>query len=154
MKIDIAETTDREIQDIIGKLIKKEGYYQADEAYIEVQTPFLINPNSRNEEWKRKNELIHYPELISYYNGNNWITVPWICIKVEIEDSDYVTDDSKQRELCKWIVNELAEVGYKPFYDEDAFAGHFKKENRKGYMILKTYINPDFPNGFWSNHTL
>lgn len=154
MKIDIAETTDREIQDIIGKLIKKENYRQFDKGYIEVQTPFLIDPDSINDDWKTKIGFVFYPELLSYYDGNNFITVPWICVRVEIEGNNYVTDESKQIELCKWIVSELTSAGYKPFHDEDAFAGYFKKENRKGYIILKTYINPDFPDGYWSNHTL
>ena len=116
MKIDIAKTTDNEIQDIIGKLIKKEEYNQVDEAYLEVQTPFLINPNSRNESWKTKIGFVLYPELLSYCTRDEkrkteWVTVPWICVKIEIEDSEYVTDESKQRELCKWAVAELTEAG-------------------------------------------
>jgi len=159
MKIDIAKTTDNEIQDIIGKLIKKEEYNQVDEAYLEVQTPFLINPNSRNESWKTKIGFVLYPELLSYCTRDEkrkteWVTVPWICVKIEIEDSEYVTDESKQRELCKWAVAELTEAGYTPFHDEDAFAGYFKKDDRKGYVTFKMYINPDFPDGYWSNHTL
>ena len=159
MKIDIAKTTDKEIQDIIEILTKKDNYQQVDEAYLEVQTPFLINPNSRNESWKTKIGFVLYPELLSYSTRDEnrrseWVTTPWICIRIEIEDSEYVTDESKQRELCKWVVAELTEAGYKPFHDEDAFAGYFKKEDRNGYVRFKMYINPDFPQGYWSNHTL
>lgn len=49
MKINIAETTDKEIQDIINDLIKNENYSQIDEAYIEVNTPFEINPLENQE---------------------------------------------------------------------------------------------------------
>lgn len=154
MKINIAETTDKEIQDIINDLIKNENYSQIDETYIEVNTPFEINP-LENQEWKNKIGLTLYPELLNYYEKRGeYMTVPWICIEVEIERSPYVTDEAKQRELCKWLVSELQAAGHKPFKDEDAFAEYFSKEDRKGYVILKMYTNPSYPSGYWLNHTL
>jgi len=155
MDINIAETTDLEIQLIIDKLSKNQRYKQFDEAYIEVQTPFTIHPDATNENWKKKAGLVLYPELLSYYEKKKgYVTVPWICIRIEFEDSPYVKDEAKQREFCKWIVEDFKSLGFNPFYDEDAFAGHFTKQDMKGYVRFKMYINPSYPDGYWSNHSL
>jgi hypothetical protein len=155
MDINIASTTDKEIQDIINKITDKDNYTQVDEAYVEVETPFLINSGANNESWKNKTGIVLYPELLSYYHkSQGWITVPWICARIEFEDSLLYRDEVKLREFCKWIVEEFKSQGFKPFHDEDAFCGHFTKEDRKGYVRIKMYINPSYPDGYWSNHTL
>ena len=42
----------------------------------------------------------------------------------------------------------------KPFYDEDATFGIYSDELRNGYERYTFYVNPDFPEGWWENHTL
>jgi len=57
------------------------------------------------------------------------------------------------------------EMKYKPFKDEDAFLRHFVpyKEDKKtlfniikGYRLINSafFLNPDYPNGYWQNHTI
>lgn len=149
MNTNIAETTDKEVQEIISKLIKK-GYNQWDEAWVEMITPFKVNPDGNNE---NKAGVVLYPELLSYYDGKTWVTVPWICVRAELENH-HTIDESFQRKFVKWLFEEFNEIGYKPFYDEDAFAGCCTREERKGYTRLKLYVNPSFPEGYWANHTL
>lgn len=149
MKVNIAKTTDKEIQIIIESL-KTKGHNQWDEAWVEMITPFKVNPEGKNE---NKIGVVLYPELLSYYDGKTWVTVPWICVRAELENH-HIIDETFKREFVKWLYEELKSVGYKSFYDEDAFAGCCSKEEKNGYTKLKLYINPDFPEGYWSNHTL
>ena len=48
----------------------------------------------------------------------------------------------------------IKEFGYTPFHDEDAFCGYFSREVHQDMVTFKMYLNPDFPEGYWSNHTL
>ena len=152
MDINIAKTTDKEIFDVIENL-KSIGHTQEDEACIVIETPFEINPNIREGRRKRM-FMVLFPELLSYFTGRNWVTVPWICCKTEILDNTLFNEE-QQRHLCRFITSELNKAGYTSFKDEDAFCGHFSREVKKdNSVVLKTYINPSFPDGYWSNHAL
>lgn len=142
MKTNIANTTDKEIQDIISALSKR-GFDQVDEGYVEVYSPFKVNDSNTLG-------MALYPKLLSYHDGKDWVTIPWICIRMEVED----TNEDLHRKIVKWAVSEFTEAGYPPFKDEDAFAGYSTKEEHKGWVKLMIYVNPDFPKGFWSNHAL
>ena len=124
-----------------------------DEAYVEVESPFTICQDCPNKKREKTLGLVLYPELLSYHDGKDWVTVPWICVKMEIE-GHHLMDESKQREIVKWVHDELKDTGFRPFKDEDAFAGCSTRNEHKGWVELKLYINPDFPTGFWSNHAL
>lgn len=151
MNINIQPQIDKEINELMEKLTQSNPDFQmADDHYFEVKVPFVTNPDARNEEWKTKIGLVFYPELLSYGYGDDSITTPWICVRFELESPDNDTE----RDLCKWIVESLKSAGYKPFYDEDAFRGYYKKEERKGYNQYKCYVNPNYPDGYWENHTL
>ena len=153
MEINIATSTDKEIEEVISKL-KAKGHYQEDEMCMRIETPFVVNPDLK-EDRRNRIFLVFYPELLSYYHKTDgWVTIPWICAKYNVLGPKEF-DDNFQRELCKWTSDLMKEIGYKPFYDEDAFNGHFSK-NRKGEedIEFKMYINPSFPEGYWSNHTL
>ena len=170
MIIDIREKIDQEITELIDKLRQNhpENFKQADLHYVEVQTPFVTNPDSRNEEWKTKMGIVFYPDLLSYrdtyikrgnpeiheasnsvYRASN-VTVPWICVRFELEGEA----NNISRDLCKWLVDIFKEIGYRPFMDEDASFMHFRKEEKRGYTKYKMYVNPDYPEGYWENHTL
>jgi len=149
MNTNIAEETDKEIEFIISKL-KEKGYNQWDEAWVEKETPFRVNPDGKNE---YKTGFVLYPELLTYYEGNTWVTIPWICARVELSHHETI-DEKFQRDFVKWMFSELEDAGFKPFRDEDAFAGCCTKIEQKDNTRFKLYINPYFPEGYWSNHTL
>jgi len=154
METNIAKTTDNEIFEIIEKL-KKEGHHQEDEMCMRIETPYIINSELK-ESRRNRIFLVLYPELLSYYHEKDgWITVPWICAKYQVSEGNF--SDKSQRALCSWVVEIMKGIGYKPFYDEDAFNGHFSKNKRTAGdkdIEFKLYINPSFPEGYWSNHTL
>jgi len=153
MKTNIAEKTDLEIYGIIENLTKKDNYTREDEMCIKVRTPFEINPDGNTEERKSNAFLVLYPELLSYYSKEGWVTIPWICAKIDIQKHKSI-GESEQRQVVKWFVEELTNAGYKPFHDEDAFAGYATRVENKYDTTIKMYINPSFPEGYWSNHTL
>lgn len=151
MNINIQGQIDKEIEDIIQALCKNDpGFQVTDDRYLEVKTPFLTSPEARNEDWKNKVGLVFYPELLSYGYGDESTTTPWVCVRFELE----YPKPEIERSVCKWMVEKLKESGYKPFYDEDSFCGYYSKEERKGYNKYKCYVNPDYPDGYWENHTL
>jgi hypothetical protein len=50
MLVNIREQIDKEIDQIIDRLqLHDPNFKQVDEHYLEVKTPFLINPDSKNE---------------------------------------------------------------------------------------------------------
>jgi len=151
MKINIAQETDEDIQKIVERLLTLEGFKKIDEWYLEVNTPFITYPDSKNEGWKTRIGFCLYPELLSYYEeGVGDCTIPWICCRFELEGMQ----EKLEYDLLKWIVSKFKECLIFPFMDEDATAYHFNKESRKGYTIYKMYVNPDYPEGYWENHAL
>lgn len=149
MKVNLLPQIDKEINDVIQKLIENKNFQQHDENYLEVETPFVINPDSRNKEWINKIGIVLYPELLTYMENKKYVTIPWIAVRIEIEDTFNDT-----RQLLKWIVDIFKNIGYVPFHDEDATVGYYKKRQGKGYAKYELFINPDYPNGYWENHVL
>lgn len=152
METNIAKVTDLEIELIIHKLVK-DDFKQVDEAYVEVETPFTICNDCPNKDRESTLGIVLYPELLSYHNDKEWVTIPWICLKMELE-GHHLMDEKIQREIVKWVKERFEKNGYTPFKDEDAFAQHATRNEHKGWVELKMYINPDFPDGYWSNHAL
>jgi hypothetical protein len=152
MLINIREEINKEIDQIIDRLqLHDPNFKQVDEHYLEVKTPFLVNPDSNNDEWKPKIGIVLYPELLSYGRGSDgYMTTPWICVRFELETKDMVI----HHELCKWFVEKFKAIGLRPFMDEDATWNHFTKKENNGYITYKFYVNIDYPNGYWENHTL
>lgn len=163
MLLNIREQIDNEIEEIIDKLILHNSNFKiVDDFYVEVDTPFIVCPDSRNDEWKTKIGLVFYPELLHYDQYTNdksemndgtkriGVTCPWVCCRFELENPT----NELISQICPWIIGVFKEIGLKPFYDEDAYRGHFRKEDKKGYIKFKFYINPSFPDGYWQNHTL
>jgi hypothetical protein len=152
MKINIYEESEKEINQIIDRLtLHDPNFKQVDGDYLEVKTPFLIQPDAKNDEWKPKIGLVFYPELLSYGSRSSGFEInPWVCVSFELETKDMII----HRELCKWFVEKFKAIGLRPFMDEDATWNHYKKDERKGYTRYKLYVNIDYPNGYWENHTL
>ena len=53
-----------------------------------------------------------------------------------------------------FVLEELNKMELHPFHDEDAFYGHFAKSEHKGWTELKFYLNKNYKDGYWENHTL
>ena len=168
METDIRRIITAEINELTAKLIESDPEFRVEDLeYLTIKTPFLTNPDARNEDWKNRIGLVMYPELLSYtdhyidrgnpevdkagsrnYKAKN-VTVPWICVRFELEG-----DQTIARDLCKWVVQKFKAINYYPFMDEDAAYNHFSKEERRGYTKYKMYVNPSYPEGMWENHTL
>lgn len=149
MKTNIAKVTDLEIENIINKL-EEIGFELVDEAYLEVETPFSIHTDSPNKKYSNILGVVLYPELLFYRENKEDVTIPWICAKIELES----LDDNTERDIIKWLSTKFQEIGLSPFKDEDSFAGCSKRIQGKGYSNIKLFINPDYPQGYWENHTL
>lgn len=152
-KIDIAPETDKEIENLIKALLKNKECDQIDDGYLEIKTPFEIDPDANNKEWKNKIGMVFYPELISYSDENTkkYKKVPWIACRIELEG---MKNEEVVTKLLKWLVSLLEKSGYKPFMDEDAVSGHWHKEEKKNYIQYICYVNPDYPKGHWENHAI
>lgn len=115
--------------------------------------------------------LVFYPELLTYnytwYEGggahidsrnkrSEEVTTPWIACRIELEgEQDTYWHHDVLKELKGWIYEKLP--CRKPFYDEDACHGIYSRQcsaysrNWTNYIF---YVNPDYPQGWWENHTL
>ena len=151
-KINIAEELDDEISDIIGSLLKNDCCYQADTGYIEIKTPFELNPDSKNQEWINKVGMVFYPELLTYTEDGKDTKTPWIACRMELEN---IKDEQIIGELLKWMIELIKKSGYKPFMDEDAKWNHWKVDNsHNDWAEYTCYINPSYPDGYWENHAI
>jgi hypothetical protein len=153
-KINVAEEVDQEIQTLMEALLKNEECEMFDDGYIEIQTPFETNPESKNPEWKNKVGMVFFPELLTYESreeSNKVQRTPWISCRISLEGE---RDESKDGELLKWLVSLIEKSGYKPFMDEDARVNHWREEKKKGYTEYTCFVNPDYPEGHWENHAL
>ncbi len=150
-KVNISEEMDKEISDLMEALLKNEEFEMFDEGYIEIKTPFEINPDSKNPEWKNKVGMVFFPELLTYGNRDEVQRTPWIACRISLEGE---RDELKDGELLKWLISMIEKSGYKPFMDEDARWNHWKEEKKNGYTEYSCFVNPDYPEGHWENHTL
>lgn len=123
---------------------------QVDDGYLEITTPFEINPDSRNPEWTHKIGMVCFPELLSYGREEDQM-VPWIACRITLEGEH---TPEVTRDLLKWCVELLKGCGYTPFMDEDAMGSHWRDEKKKGYTDFTCFVNPDYPEGHWENHAL
>lgn len=153
-KINISEDLDQEIQDLTESFLKNPECDQVDDGYIEIETPFEINPNPNNPDWKNKVGMVFYPELLTYGEGRSGKVqrTPWICCRISLEGKK---ENSMVGDLLKWIISLLEKSGYKPFMDEDASWNHWREEEKKnGFTEYSCFVNPDYPEGHWENHAL
>lgn len=86
------------------------------------------------------------PTLLSYMKGGKGVPVEEVT---EVWIGLCLTDESeKNAQKLKQMITTMLPI--KPFKDEDAYLGVYS--NNDGEYTL--YLNPDYPNGFWYNHTL
>lgn len=132
------------------------GWTREDDAYLYKDVGFDVHPDAANEEWKTKASLTLFPELLSYTENSKYILSPWLACKISVANGE--GQDERLKELTSLLVKDIESFGFKTFYDEDApFGGKFvrpeEKENMGSYST-RCYINKDYPNGYWENHTL
>ena len=94
--------------------------------------------------------IVFYSELLEYEEEGRDVLTPWIVGRLEVEETDY----NKLIKYARFILSELDEMGITPFHDEDSFHGYFAKHGNKAWTEIKFYINEEYPNGYWENHTL
>lgn len=114
--------------------------------------------------------IVFYPELLSY--GYVWhegvgvyddsrnkrseeVTTPWIACRIELEGEHDTAWHSKVLSALKKWLEEKIEI--KPFYDEDASHGIYSRQCSayiRDWTKYIFYMNFDYPNGWWENHTL
>ena len=145
--INIDEELAFEIEDLEKKMCENPDCSNVDNGYVEIKTPFEIDPDSKNPDWSNKIGMVFYPELLSYADQ----TTPWIACRFELEGEH---EESLVRNLLKYLIGLLKNAGYNPFMDEDAFCNHWKKDERSGFTKYVCYVNPSYPDGYWENHCL
>lgn len=151
-KINISEELDSEISEVIKNLLKSDCCYQVDTCYLEIETPFELDPDARNREWVKKVGMVFYPELLSYSENGKDVMTPWIACRIELEN---ISDEKLIGDLLKWLVELLNKSGYKPFTDEDAMWNHWNVKSSRGSGKKYTcYINPSYTEGYWENHAI
>jgi hypothetical protein len=151
-KVNIREELDFEIEDLTASLVRNPNCNLVDNGYVEIKTPFELNPYSKNPDWKNKVGMVFYPELLTYGGVRTEAKkTPWICCRIEIEGDP--GEDTK-RDLLKWLISLIQHSGYKPFMDEDATYNHWKEDKRNGYTRYSCFVNPSYPDGYWENHVL
>jgi hypothetical protein len=139
MKINLSNYIEDQIEYFI-EIFKSNGWDQEDIAYVSKKTNL--------QDWDLG--IVFYGELLEYSEGKEDIITPWIVGKIEVE----TTDDIKLRSYASFILNELEKLNIHAFHDEDTYKGYFAKETHKGWTELKFYVNMEYPDGYWQNHTL
>jgi|694.fasta_scaffold74375_10 hypothetical protein len=145
--INVNDDLDFEIEELERRMCEHDECGRVDNGYIEIVTPFELNPDSNNSEWVNKVGMVFYPELLSYADQ----TTPWIACRTELEGEH---EESLVRDLLKYLIGLLQNAGYNPFMDEDAFCNHWKKDERSGFTKYVCYVNTSYPDGYWENHCL
>jgi len=155
MKINLYKYLDQETT-IVNQMLQKTGWKMIDDMYLE------------REFSGRKVGVVIYPELLRYeyvYRpgyGQSGIEkekrthethiIPWIACRMEFPDDEAVSDILK--EVKEWLKENFP---LKAFYDEDATHGIYAKKcsaYSRDWTKYIFYVNPDFPEGWWENHTL
>lgn len=78
------------------------------------------------EEDQSLSYIIFGPQLLSYTEGSRWVSRVW-----------FKSYDKKLTEKAEKSIKDI----FKPFHDEDYSGNDF-------------WINPLYPDGYWSNHAL
>lgn len=152
MKLDLRNQIDIDIR-LINVCISKHNWHAIDDD--------LLEKDGLEKDPLSKLSIVIFP-VILHYGGQSHI---WYACSFEIPKSLI-----KDAQL--YFLDLFKTFDYKPFKDEDAIAMHFapysrcttrpklKINNFKKYLLSKKYIktgfflNPDYPNGYWVNHTI
>jgi hypothetical protein len=111
---------------------------------------------------KTEVNLIMSPKILSYEEKNYQSQIWYACI--------FTVNDLKMKSTFEYFLRLFPALKYKPFKDEDALHQHFvpyKKEEHATTLFKRMFrsthkrlsksaffINPDYPDGYWNNHTI
>jgi hypothetical protein len=109
--------------------------------------------------------LVTYGELLGYgyvYRAGasgdkktcEEVVTPWLACRIEL---DGVQTTKGHGDVLKALKKWTEKLPWKPFYDEDATHGIFRMTTSpygRDETRYTFYVNPDYPNGWWENHTL
>ena len=161
-KVDLAKEMHDEIEILINKLIEK-GATREDDHYLTFKTPYVINAEAQNEDKKNDLGIVLFTDLISFGAEEHdkevgYALQPWIACRMETSGEDA---PENLKEIQDWFTDILKSINYAPFMDEDASNNHWKKDVHKNaqnkedwYTYYTCFVNPDYPKGFWENHTI
>lgn len=152
MKIDLSSKIDEEISIIVNRLVSN-NWVQEDVSYVRKDLGFVLNSTFKN---KNHIALCLFPKIL-FFNKKAEV---WIQCRLSFEyDYNYRSNfykDSRIEKICSTIIEEFMDINLTPFYDEDAFRYFFTKPNVKHnkFIDISFFVNIDYPNGFWQNHTI
>ena len=165
MKTNLEPEIVEEINFFVKKFVEN-GWELEDTFYLKKKFDFITNPDANNEEWKHSASLSFSPYILQYCDRDikthkaEWITTVWIKVTTglsENKDVKYPEDCPRLRQLCKTLEQELKSMDIQTFYDEDSFLNRFTKPvitPNTRISNVSFYVNKDYPEGMWANHTL
>ena len=107
------------------ELLNKVGWERRDPGYFEFNRG--SRQNNRGQMTLAEASIVLYPDLLSYHEDGKHITKLWF----KSMDAGPITEKAKQA-IFKVM---------KPFKDEDYAGNDF-------------WVNPNYPDGYWTNHVL
>lgn len=156
MKLNLKTQIETDINLIMKDFIDLHGWILIDSQMIAKDLP--IN--------QFKFELIIYPRVLHYMDkdvnqSQIWYACQLIVAKTKIDI------------VLNFLKNGFCDLKYAPFKDEDALHNYFvpykklktsflnKIKERylmdyfpKNYVTTAFFLNPDYPKGYWCNHTI
>ena len=124
-KTNLYEETNNDIK-YVADLLVKGGFKQEDEWYFTIDTPFVVTPDAKNDEWKTKVSLVLFTDLLAYSENysDNYKSVgqqltPWVVCRTEIQNGP---KHEEIKNILEWLKNKIVEsTNLKLFQDEDAY---------------------------------
>jgi len=132
-------TKEKNLGDILPVVERHSKYYEEKLKDFVQEDELLWRDDENNA-----NIVIRYGTMLRH--GNVWI--PWGRLEVSHASKDGSLD------LIEYAKKVLVKLGLKRFYDEDAEGGGLCLARDEWRECAICYINPDFPEGYWENHTL
>jgi len=150
MKLNLHNQIEFDIDLIIKEFIENHGWNHIDAQLMEKSIEKAIV------------NLIIYPKILNYEERNYQSQIWYTCL--------FTVDDTEMTKTFEYFLRLFPTLKYKPFKDEDALYQHFvpyKKEKYAATLFKKMlkltpilysksafFLNPDYPNGYWGNHTI
>jgi len=170
MRINLLGEVISDIEKVI-KMFTDIGWSRVDENIIEKNCGLELFPDAKDS---RKSIMTIYfkPSLLEYTEVSmNSVydlvlskkttmstLTPWIegsILVYDDESTKYISQNERIIEAGKYIKEIIKSLPVKPFHDEDAFLGYFKRpEKNSEFVRFSFYINPSYKEGYWENHTL
>jgi len=132
MIFDLSKQIDIDTIKII-KLLMKFDWVQKDEA-------LMAHKDFRSG-------VVIFPKLL-YYNQDKIDQVHvWMQCRFE-------STEEEVKNMVDYFRGIFEKFDFKPFKDEDAHRGNFTLRKRLPFTEASFYLNPDYPSGYWENHTI